>query len=263
MKLFYQQRSGFYFDYHVGMLDYPAHIHNAVEIVFLLEGTSVARRGKERVELSAGDVFVSFPNEVHSYEHSRDTRYYLLILPVKPCLAPFAYAFAKQKPERACIDRGTWEHTGLLQVVERAYRDRETALPEVMQAYMQVIFGKLLPLLPMGQATERKDEAVRALLEFLGEHYRQPLTRTEIARAVGYHENYISHIFAETLNTTLPKYLGALRVYDASALLLETDLSIAQIAVELGFGSIRNFNRVFQAEMGTSPRAYRNTGGKH
>ena len=96
VKLFYQQRSGFYFDYHTNMLDYPAHIHNAVEIVFLLEGSSVAWRGTERVELSAGDVFVSFPNEVHSYEHSRDTRFYLLILPVKPCLAPFAYAFAKQ-----------------------------------------------------------------------------------------------------------------------------------------------------------------------
>lgn len=262
MKLFYQQRSGFHFDHHVGVLDFPAHIHNAVEIVFLLDGSSVARRGKERVELSAGDVFVSFPNEVHSYEYSRDTRYYLLILPVKPCLAPFAYAFAKQKPERGRIAKGTWEHTGLLPLIEQAFRDRETALPEVMQAYMQVIFGTLLPLLPMKAATEGREEAVRALLEFLGEHYRQPLTRAEVARAVGYHENYISHIFAATLNTTLPKYLGALRVYDASAMLLETDLSIAQIAAELGFGSIRNFNRVFQAEMGTSPRAYRNMGGK-
>lgn len=263
MKLFYQQRSGFYFDYHEGALDYPAHIHNAVEIVFLLVGSSVAWRGKERVELSAGDVFVSFPNEVHSYEQSRDTRYYLLILPAKPCLAPFGYAFAKQRLERGRMEAGTWEHTGLRTLVEQAFRDKETALPEVMQAYMQVIFGKLLPLLSLCQAEEGKDEAVRILLEFLGENYRRPLTRGEVARAVGYHENYVSHIFAETLNTTLPKYLGALRVYDASAMLLETDLSMAQIAAELGFGSIRNFNRVFQAEMGTSPRAYRNTGGKH
>lgn len=262
MKLFYQQRSGFYFDYHAGMLDYPAHIHNAVEIVFLLAGSSVAYRGKERVELSAGDVFVSFPNEVHSYENSVDTRYYLLILPVKPCLAPFAHAFAKQQPDCARLAKGTWEKSGLLALVEQAFRDRETALPEVMQAYMQVIFGKLLPLLPLVPAAGGKDEAVRVLLEFLSEHYRRPLTRGEVARAVGYHENYISHILSETLNTTLPQYLGALRVYDASALLLETDLPVARIAAELGFGSIRNFNRVFQMEMGTSPRAYRNAGGK-
>ena len=263
MKLFYQQRSGFYFDYHEGALDYPAHIHNAVEIVFFLEGSSVAHRGKERVELSAGDVFVSFPNEVHSYENSVNTRYYLLILPVKPCLAPFAHAFSRQRPERGRVERGTWEQTGLSGLVEQAFRDRETALPEVMQAYMQVIFGKFLPLLPMCRAEEGRNEAVRVLLEFLGEHYRRPLTRGEVARAVGCHENYISHIFSETLHTTLPKYLGTLRVYDASAMLLETDLPVTQIAAELGFGSIRNFNRVFQAEMGMSPRAYRAAGGNH
>ena len=131
-----------------------------------------------------------------------------------------------------------------------------------MQAYMQVIFGKLLPLLPLCRAEDGKNEAVRVLLEFVGENYRRPLTRGEVARAVGYHENYISHIFSETLHTTLPGYLGALRVYDASAMLLETDLPVAQIAAELGFGSIRNFNRVFQMEMGTSPRAYRTAGGK-
>ena len=34
---------------------------------------------------------------------------------------------------------------------------------------------------------------------------------------------------------------------------------MAQIAAELGFGSIRNFNRVFQKELGVSPRVYRNT----
>ena len=36
---------------------------------------------------------------------------------------------------------------------------------------------------------------------------------------------------------------------------------ILDIAAELGFGSIRNFNRVFRLEMGMSPRAWRNAGG--
>lgn len=262
MKLFYERRNGFYFAFHINELDFPPHIHNAVEIVFLQEGSSTAHCGKDCVNLSAGDIFIAFPNQIHSYENSKDTYSYLLILPVKPCMGPFAHIISKQEPETCYLRRGTWEHTGLWHLLERAYEDRMTAFPEVMQAYMQVIFGKLLPLLRLRDTADDKNEVVRTILEYLGAHYRQPLTRTQIARTVGYHENYISHVFSKTLNTTLPEYINALRVYDASALLLETDLSVAEIAAELGFGSIRNFNRVFQKEIGMSPRAYRNTGGK-
>ena len=69
-------------------------------------------------------------------------------------------------------------------------------------------------------------------------------------------------MLADSLKTTLPDYIHGLRAYDASALLLETDWSVARIAGELGFGSIRNFNRVFQKEIGICPREYRNSGGK-
>ena len=59
------------------------------------------------------------------------------------------------------------------------------------------------------------------------------------------------------MKTTIPQYINSLRMNDATRLLTQTDLPITQIASELGFGSIRNFNRVFLEHLGTSPKAYR------
>ena len=262
MRLFYQNKPDFTFEYRVARLDYPPHIHNSVEIVFLQKGSSIARCGGEMLELAEGDIFVAFPNQVHSYENSRDVVGHLLILPVKNCLDPYSTVFSGHMPRTARIPGGSWEHTGLLQLLELAYRDREQVSETVMLGYMQVIFGKLLPLLVLDSARNDSGDAVRALVEYVGAHYRQPLSRGQIARALGYNESYISHLFSDALNTTAPEYINRLRIYDARKMLLGTDRPVTRIVSELGFGSIRNFNRVFLQETGMSPRAYRNAAGR-
>lgn len=257
MKLFYQNHYGFQFEYRVNQLDYPPHIHNAVELVFLTHGSSTAYCDTEAVQLCPGDIFIAFPNQVHSYENSRDIRGFVMILPVKPCLAAYSAALTRQVPETSRIAKGTWEHTGIGPLLEQAYRDKDSVLPAVMLGYIQVIFGKLLEVLKLRSSAGGSGDALRSVVDYIGEHYREPLTRSQIARAVGYNESYISHLFSGMLHTTLPEYIHTLRLYDAAEMLLQTELPITRIASELGFGSIRNFNRVFQRELGESPRSYR------
>lgn len=258
MRLFYQNQLDFSFEYRVNQLDYLPHIHNSVEIVFLQKGSSTVLCGGEWLELTAGDIFVAFPNQVHSYKNSRDVVGHLLILPVKNCLNAYSTVFSGYMPHTARIPKGSWEHTGLPQLVELAYRDREQVSETVMLGYMQVIFGKLLPLLVLDSTRNDSGDAVRLLVEYVGAHYREPLSRAQIAKALGYNESYISHLFSEALNTTVPEYVNRLRIYDAQKMLLGTDHPITRIVSELGFGSIRNFNRVFQQKTGMSPSAYRN-----
>ena len=63
--------------------------------------------------------------------------------------------------------------------------------------------------------------------------------------------------YRQTVKTTLSEYIYSMRVYDAAQLLMKTDLPITQIVSQLGFGSIRNFNRVFLSHTGFNPRDYR------
>lgn len=263
MKLLYEGNRGFDMKYRIKKLDFPLHIHNAVEIFLFTAGESTVQYGEESVRLSKGDAFVSFPNQVHGYRDSVDIEGYLFILPVKPYLSPFYNTLTKKVPVRPYLKENEWDRQQILALSELAYRDLPSASETVMQGYLMAIFGKLLDAFELTEVQSGTDEMLRKIVQYLDEHYREPLTRSSVAEAVGYNESHISHIFSRKLKTTLPEYINSLRVYDATKLLMETNLSVTDIASTLSFGSVRNFNRVFLKETGRSPREYRSAVRAH
>ena len=88
MRLLYEQKNKYIFRF-THYLDFPPHLHDAVELVYLKEGSSLFTHGGEKTRLEAGDFFISFPNQIHGYEQSENTQLYLLILPVKPYLSVY------------------------------------------------------------------------------------------------------------------------------------------------------------------------------
>ncbi len=257
MKLLYQDKKGYHLRYSEYPVDFPPHLHNAVELVYLARGSCTVFYDKERLFLSQGDLFLAFPNQIHGYENGQNTFRYLLILPTKPYLQPFYKTLTEKLPVCPILKKGQWEHSGLPELLQMAHKDMNTASDEVMAGYFMVIFGKLLSIMPLTVQTPGSSEALRSILRYIDDHYTEPITRKDIAKAVGYNESYISHLFRQTIRTTLSEYIYSMRVYDAAQLLMNTDLPITQVVSQLGFGSIRNFNRVFLSHTGLSPRDYR------
>jgi AraC-like DNA-binding protein len=98
------------------------------------------------------------------------------------------------------------------------------------------------------------------LLAYIHEHAADcELSFNQVARAVGMSRASLGRIFPRLFGRTFAKYLAEARVVKACALLSETDKSVAEIAIEAGFGSVSNFNRRFLALKRTSPLRYRKT----
>lgn len=257
MRLRFEDHRGYRFMKVIKTLDFEPHIHNEVEIVFLTEGSSVIHCGTKERTLHPGEIFIAFPNQIHSYEKSVDSRGYLLIIPVKPFLSGYSGVLLTKEPTEPVFRPPDGELQALQTLLELAYADKDTAPEAVMHSYLQLIVGKIISMLQLEDATSGADEILKAVILYVNAHYTEPLTRKEIAKAVGYNESYISHLFSDTLKTSIPNYINALRVHDATKLLRQTDLPISSIANILGFGTLRNFNRVFLRETGQSPKAYR------
>ena len=79
-----------------------AHLHSHIELVLFLGGHATAFCDTERVDLQAGDIFITFPNQIHRYEEIERERYILFI--VNPDLMPeFSTVFSRQVPKSAVV----------------------------------------------------------------------------------------------------------------------------------------------------------------
>ena len=91
-----------------------------------------------------------------------------------------------------------------------------------------------------------------------GEHRGAVRVEDVAARAHMSQRTLVRRFRAET-GEGLAEWVARRRIERARALLEDTDLPVAQVAHDAGFGSVEALRRHFQARVGTSPRAYRDT----
>ena len=100
-------------------------------------------------------------------------------------------------------------------------------------------------------------ELEQRLLLYLDTHYTEELSLESLSKEFGVSRFVLSRIFTEKLHTTFPDYVNSRRLDYARDLLLSTELSVTQIALDVGFGSSRTFFRAFHSAYHTTPGAYR------
>ena len=62
-----------------------AHLHSDIEIVLMLEGHSTAWVDDSEYPLVPGDLFITFPNQVHRYVTTEYEDYWILLFPGEIC----------------------------------------------------------------------------------------------------------------------------------------------------------------------------------
>lgn len=110
---------------------------------------------------------------------------------------------------------------------------------------------------------QRSHDGVIAAAEgYMRANLHRPLRRAEIAAAVHLSEPHLARLFRSATGATVLGRLTGLRIAAAKALLLESTLSVGQIAGEVGIISFSHFARTFKRLVGLSPGDYRRRGGR-
>jgi YesN/AraC family two-component response regulator len=98
---------------------------------------------------------------------------------------------------------------------------------------------------------------VKRILAYFHQNYDRPISRREVAEALGVSENHLTRIFGREIGLSPWDYLNRYRVKQAKELLLRTNDSISSVALQVGFDDPAYFSRVFRKQVGVSPSAFR------
>lgn len=108
-----------------------------------------------------------------------------------------------------------------------------------------------------GGVNSSAEQLCERIKEFVFFHRFSDVKVREIARELGYHEKYLSAVFHRTEGVTLKAYIDAQRCAEAKRLLLESRLTVTEVAYYLNFPDPHSFARFFKTTTGRTATQFR------
>ncbi len=239
----------------------------AVEICLLLRGRQTYVVKSRAYEMKGGDVFLTFPGEVHSTgrrPQEKGVLYWLILgLPPPGGALPGPGGEALARALRRLPRRhfpGDWrmrEHCDAIMRLQLGSKD-----PLRATATWHHVMGFLLRVVELAHsnAPDRQSASLQPVLDHIEANLDQPLPLPELATKAGLSLPRFKLRFKEEHGVPPGEYVLRARVARAVRLLKETDQTITQIAHALGFSSSQYFATVIRRYTHQTPGALRGNG---
>lgn len=246
------------------------HWHEEIQFIRLIKGMLRCHINTDTFTLTAGQGLFINQHTLHQLLPSADAAYRSFIIPPKmltffPESAMTADVYAiTDSPDYpyTCFDPETPEALPILDALAAldASRQADTSYHHYRQA---VCLCQLwLAFLESGLARPhpcdpRQHARIRAMLDFIHQHYQEPVTLAQIADAAFVSQTECLRCFKAYSGTSPGQYLLHYRLNAAATALRETDQTVTAIALQNGFASLGYFIRRFKSAYGLTPVQYR------
>lgn len=139
----------------------------------------------------------------------------------------------------------------------RLLRRKETNYEIEVSIEIYKLLMRLTALKPLNPNHGQIDSEVGKVSLFMKEHFSEKITMEDILSQTYYSKNHIERLFKKNMHTTMRDYLYSLRLNRAEELLLSTNKSLKEIAVEVGCGDYRTLHYLFRTKINCTPNEFR------
>ena len=242
------------------------HHHDAYELYFLEIGQHGYLINDKYLQVSTQDVILLKPNVLHKNHNTRCHN--------RTCVY-FTHEFISQfytesaiRQLLACFDAES------ISLDKETYFKAQRLLGALKKLHskgdiygVHVFLGNLLRLLcnhmndPRKEPTIHATEKMNPILSYISENYKTITHLDDIAARFYISTPHLCRFFKKHTGMTVSHYMNHVKLQHGCDLLVNTDLSITEIAMECGFNSSMYFCKTFKSQIGCTPSEFReNTG---
>lgn len=245
------------------------HWHSFYEISCVLDGQAACVVNGNSYPLQKGDLAIFNRDEIHGWQ-MLEGDIQLLVITFLPALLwendaldSLQVFHAEQSEFRNILSRKepmVPEITACLQAIRCEWEGHQAGRSLMIRAEMLRLLvmlerSFLAPKPDRKQMKYQRDlEKIRQALVFIDEHYMEHLTLEQVAGSVYLSKNYFSTLFHRVVKERFQDYLIARRLSAARQLLMNTNRSVAEIALDCGFQNTSNFYKQYAKYYGERPR---------
>lgn len=234
---------------------FVAHLHQSFELIMVLDGCVRMTVEHRETSLLAGDLALILPNQVHSFETEAFSS--VLVSVFAEEYVPFLTKAVRGKTCETNVFRMDEVDTTFLR--EKLLAEEPSR--EKLSAYLSLAAAEFLDKIPLRAAdkTEKSSLLLHRILEYVSSHYKEDISLSEMAKALGYESHYLSRCFHTYFNKNFKQFVNEYRINYARHLITVEGrrMSMTEIAFASGFQSVRNFNRTYRSIEGVAPRMER------
>lgn len=256
------------------------HEHTFFEIVYVYDGSCKQTISNNKITLSTGDLCIIPPGIKHDISVFDDTSVILNCLVKKSTLHNIFFNFLNNANILSTFflnniysesgNNYIIFHTGNDHEIHRGFlytyweSINQTLYFDQMISYtLLLIFGLLIRLyersVELPVFTKKTDVQRFALLQFIQDNYKN-ISLDDVAERFNYTPEYASKLIKKATGLTFTQILQQVRIEKAQVLLHDTNMTIANIANEVGYENTEHFIRTFKNKMHMTPTEYRRTG---
>lgn len=254
----------------------PWHWHDELELVVVSEGRAVIAAGTQKYTLQQGTGLFINTGVLHAAWSGAGAACRFHSVVFHPRLVGgsidsiywqnFIHPILTNPMLKSlCFDGSQPWHHSMIEAAESAWQSCVTeefgyefqvrsALSQVM---LQLSSCRSHEMKRPSEKALRDNERIKIMLQFMQEHYFEPISAAKIAEQAMISESECLRCFRSIIGTPPIRYLKQLRIQKAADLLVSGHDKIADIGAQCGFLDSSYFVKSFREEKGAAPSEYR------
>lgn len=248
------------------------HWHKELELVYVKEGAVTVSCEADVIEAHSGDIIFVNSNEPHSYQVV-EAPIVLYCCTFNPQLLQGRYVtsydsqFITPSDIVTIFENHITNNALLVKHFLTMWEEGQTQEMGYEYSIKANLYGIITLMVrnhvkstisnKQFQCKNRNLNNINKVIKYIEEHYQEDMDLNELAEYLGFNRFYFCRLFKEITGYSPIKYVNNYRVHQAiSVIRQQSDISITQLATDVGYNDSNYFARVFKETTNESPSNY-------